>query len=199
MRGGSGIGLQGSARISFVDGIKTILTEGVTPPLFSPDSMSSVRKIVRALGTNGVSALDIAIPELQRSVELSSAAEANVQSLVRVHHKSIGSVEGKLELISVHVRSRRFNVYHAITQRAIKCNLPKGMEEEVVRSLGRRVIVSGLVSYNVRGEPLNVNVDHLRVLKDGKVLPSIDDMLGMAPDITGELTTEEYIRRLRDG
>ena len=57
----------------------------------------------------------------------------------------------------------------------------------------------GIVSYNVLGEPLSVSVDHLRVLKEEKGLPSIDDMLGMAPDITGDVTTEEYIRRLRDG
>ena len=55
------------------------------------------------------------------------------------------------------------------------------------------------MSYNVRGEPLSVNVDKLRVLKEENELPSIDDMLGMAPDITGDLTTEDYIRRLRDG
>lgn len=183
----------------FIDGIHVIQIQGVTPARFSLDSMFSMRKIVRTLGTNGVSTLDVAVPELDKSVELSSEAETNVQALVGVHHKSIGSVEGRLELISIHQRSRRFNVYHSITRKAVRCNLPKEIENEVVGSLGRRVIVSGLVSYNIRGEPLSVNVDNLRVLKEENYLPSIDDMLGMAPDITGGLTTEDYIRRLRDG
>ena len=116
-----------------------------------------------------------------------------------VRNKSIGSVEGRLELVSIHARTRRFNVYHAITNRAIRCNLPKSMEQQAISSLGRRVIVSGIVSYNAAGEPVKVEVDRLRTLKKERELPSISDMLGMAPDITGDLSTEEHIRRLRDG
>jgi hypothetical protein len=107
-------------------------------------------------------------------------------------------VEGRLELVSIHVGARRFNVYHAITQKAIRCNLPTEIEDDVVRNLGRRVIVSGTVSYNERGEPISVDVHHFRPLKEENDLPSVADMLGMAPDITGNLTTEEYIRQLRD-
>lgn len=185
----------------FVDGIYTIQTEGVTPALFSMNSMNSMRNIVRSLGTNGVSVLDIATPGLDKTVELSSEAEDKVEALVEVHHKSVGSVEGRVELISVHRGTRRFNVYHAITQKAVRCNLPEEMEDEVVYNLRqrRRVIVSGLISYNVRGEPLSIAVDHLRVLKEEKELPTIEDILGIAPDITGDLSTEDYIKGLRNG
>ena len=184
---------------SFVDGIHTIQTEAITPALFSLDSLTSIRRIVRSLGTEGVSALKVDAPELDRSVQLSSEATSNVEALIGIRHKRIGSVEGKLELISIHGTGRRFNVYHAITRRAVRCNLTKEMENEVIRNLGRRVIVSGIVSYNTRGEPVGVNVDRMRVLKEEKDLPRIGDIIGMAPDITGQLATEEYIREMRDG
>ncbi len=118
---------------------------------------------------------------------------------MEVHNESIGSVEGRLELVSIHSRTRRFNVYHAITNKAIRCNFPVAIEEQVISSLGRRVIVSGVVSYNAAGEPVKVEVDRLRTLKKENELPSIADMLGMAPDITGDLSIEEHIRQLRDG
>ena len=183
----------------FIDGIHTIQNEAVTPALFSLDTMTSMRRIVRYLGTNGVSALEVIAPDLNKSVELSSESSDKIQALVGVHHKSIGSVEGRLELISIHARDRRFNVYHAITSKAVRCNLPNSMEQEVVGSLGRRISVSGLVSFNSRGEPIRVDVNHLRVFKEEGELPSIAQILGLVPDITGDLTTEEHFRELRDG
>ena len=194
IRGQEDFGPQVARR--FTEGIHTIQTEGVTPALFSPDSMASVNKIVRSLETNGVSGLNLAGAGLD--AELTGSASNNVRALVGVRHKRIGSVEGRLELVSIHMRAHRFNVYHAITNKAIRCNLPSTMEEQVISNLGRRVIVSGMVSYNGIGEPVKVEVDRLRVLKEEKELPSIADMLGMAPDITGDLSTEEHIRQLRD-
>ena len=194
IRGQEDFGPQVARR--FMEGIHTIQTEGVTPALFSPDSIASVNKIVRSLGTNGVSGLNLTGAD--RDAELTGSASNKIQALVGVRNKSIGSVEGRLELVSIHTRARRFNVYHAITNKAVRCNLPGDMEEQVIASLGKRVIVSGMVSYNLVGEPVKVEVYRLRVLKEERELPSIADMLGMAPDITGDLSTEEYIRRLRD-
>jgi hypothetical protein len=200
IHGEEDFGLQVAER--FVDGIRTLQDEGVTPPLFSQDCIRSLRKIARSFGTNGVSGLEITAPDLDQApepVKLSSETSTKLGSLIGVRRKSIGSVEGNLELISVHPRSRRFNVYHSVTQKAIKCNLSKEIEAQVIDSLGRRVIVSGVVSRNALGEPISVDVHRLRVLKDERDLPSIREMVGMALDMTGELTTEEYIRTLRDG
>ena len=194
IRGQEDFGPQVARR--FMEGIHTIQTEGVTPALFSPDSIASVNKIVRSLGTNGVPGLNLTGAD--RDAELTGSASNKIQALVGVRNKSIGSVEGRLELVSIHTRARRFNVYHAIANKAVRCNLPGDMEEQVIASLGKRVIVSGMVSYNLVGEPVKVEADRLRVLKEERELPSIADMLGMAPDITGDLSTEEYIRQLRD-
>ena len=114
-----------------------------------------------------------------------------------IHHKSIGAIEGRLELALVSGKVHWFNVCHAITGNTVKCELSEGLVDEFASNLGRRVIVSGLVSYNATGEPISIAVDRIRAFKEENTLPSIDDMIGLAPDITGELTTEEYIRELR--
>ena len=64
--------------------------------------------------------------------------------------------------------------------------------------LGQAVVVSGHVSYNDRGEPVSVQAQRLRTLKEDGELPTVADMTGLALDLTGDLSTEEYIRVLRD-
>lgn len=183
----------------FVNGVSQVEREAITPALFSVDSIKNIRKIVRSFGKDGVDSLLISLPEVNKETSLTHESEKNLQALVGVHHKSSGAVEGRLELVSLHRPYRRFNVYHAITQRAIKCNLPEYLEEQVIKSLGRRVIASGTVSYNIKGEPLSVQVDNLRTLRKEEDLPSIEDILGMAPDFTDDLSTEDFLETLRNG
>ena len=115
------------------------------------------------------------------------------------HHLSLGSVEGRLELVSLHPGRRRFNVCHALTGKTVRCSLPPELEEVAKGGLGKRVIVAGLVSYDEKGIPFSVQSERLRIVKEDRELPSVKDMVGLAPDITGELSTEEYIRTLRGG
>ena len=126
-----------------------------------------------------------------------SKASSNVDARAEIHHKSIGSVEGRLELASLPGEGRWFNVCHAVSGVAVKCELSKDMVDEFASNLGSRVLVSGLVSYNVAGDPISVAVERIRAFEEESSLPSIDYMIGLAPGITGELTTEEYIRELR--
>lgn len=183
----------------FIRGLHIIQQEGVTPPLFSVDTMKRVRDIVRQLGRDGVLGVEYTIPDLQEWIELTAATEKTIESLVGVHHRSVGSLEGKIELVSTHTPYRRFNLYHAVTNRAIKCNLPQEMEAGVIEVMKqkRRVVVSGIIAHNAKGEPISIEVKRpLRFLKREEELPSPRDILGMDRDFTGSLSTEEYLRSL---
>ena len=183
----------------FVEGISNISEDATTPPLFSVDSVNSLLGIVRILKRSGNQTLNISLPDLEKRASLSADAETNLQTLKGVHRTSIGAVEGRLELVSIHRPYRRFNVYHSITDKAVKCTLPAELERMIIDSLGKRVAVTGNIAYNTLGEPLNVEVSKIRVLLEREALPSIDDVLGIAPDFTGDLSTEDYLRSLRVG
>ena len=120
-------------------------------------------------------------------------------ALTGVHHRSLGAIEGRLELVSLHHPYNRFNVYDLRTGRGVKCSLPSHLENAVIGALKRRVGVSGVVSYNVYGEPLSVLAEAIRVLGEEADLPPVSQMLGFIPDLTGDLSTEEHLRILRDG
>ncbi len=118
-----------------------------------------------------------------------------------MHHHSLGSIEGRVELVSVHKGTRHFNIYHSITQRAIRCNLPKDYESDVFRAAEgrRRVIATGQISYNLKGEPISVYIKKpLRFLKEEDSLPDVKSMVGLDHNITGDLDTEDYIRSIRE-
>ena len=114
-------------------------------------------------------------------------------------YQESGSVEGKLEMVSIHA-SPRFAIYHAISGHSVRCKFdPHQLLDVVKEALGKRVIVSGLVHFNFKHEPIRVEIEDLMILPKEDELPSPSEIRGMAPDFTGDLTTEEYLRRLRSG
>ncbi len=185
----------------FTQGINIIMSEGKTPPLFTIENMNSLLKIMQAFQRDGASGLGVAVKDTDIEAELSTKAEGNTRALVGVHHKSVGSIEGKIELVSLHRPYRRFNIYHARTQKAIRCSLPELLEADVIQAMKdrRRVIVSGTIAYNIKGEPLSVQVERkFRLLGTEEELPTLDETLGIAPDLTGDLSTEQFLQSIRN-
>lgn len=192
--------ISGNVHSTFFHGLQTISEGEQSPDNFSVETITRIRDIVRQLGKDGVEGIVFESPDNHQKVTLGPDIEANVNKVIGTHHKALGSVEGRVELVSVHPRSRRFNLYHRVTHRAIQCNLPSDLEADVFDAAEkrRRVIVTGTISYNFLGEPLRVAVRRLRFLKQEEELPTNEEILGFAPGITGGLSTEEYMRSTRD-
>ena len=183
----------------FTDGLYQIATEAVTPPLFSEGSIRRVLRIARNLKAFGNQSLVVSSPDIgvvERGAVLTGEAEPILKKLVSVHHKDIGAVEGMIEAVSL--RARRFNVFESVSRKVVKCALPKELEQIVKENLGKTVEVFGTISFNAEGEHLSIEVEHIRAL-EMETLPSIEEIIGIAPDITGELSTEEFIRVVRGG
>lgn len=182
----------------YSDGIDIIRIEGKTPPYFSDNCLRLVGKVAKVLRKNGANALEILDSERNKSARLDAEVATTTNQLIGSSYKSYGSVEGTVEMISIH-KPPRFNVYHSITFHAVRCNLRQDDIERVRDNLGRRVVVSGLVSYNAKDEPKNVTLEELEVIPKEEELPTIDEFIGSDPKYTGDMTTEEYIRSIRSG
>jgi hypothetical protein len=103
-------------------------------------------------------------------------------------YRSMGSIEGRIELVST--RARRFSVTEERTNRLVPCNLPDELEESVSRAIieKRRVVVSGIISYNAKNEPTSVQVrPPIRFLGTPEELPSSQDLAGADPDFSDSL------------
>jgi hypothetical protein len=181
---------------TFVNGLAHIQRERTTPPYFSDYGLRKTQELARKLRKDGAKA--VIIHDIEREVKAMITPEVvpDLGQLINVRFQEIGSVEGRLEMISIH-RVPRFTVYHAITQRSIRCKFEPKLLDLVKDALGRRVVVSGVVYFNYRYEPVRVDLQKLMILPKEEELPSPKDLRGMAPDFTGDNTTEEYILSLR--
>jgi hypothetical protein len=181
---------------SLVTGFEHVEKLGISPPYLSTYGLSNLNNMLGILGRNGARAYRTTDLEQGRTVELSQNAVETVRSLLPTKRKTIGSVEGQLEAISIH-GNKKFVVYDSLTKKAISCEFDsEEMLSKVKDDLGKRVLVSGLVHWNVQSEPKRVEVENIRVLGDG-LLPTTKDLSGAYPDITEGMTTEEYIRSIR--
>ena len=86
----------------------------------------------------------------------------------------MGSVEGKLELISIHDRLR-FTIYGRGGLR-IECLFPEAMLGQVKSALGERVCLRGKVRYRKDGKPATVEARVLKTLKASAQLPNADEV-----------------------
>lgn len=175
-----------------IGGLRALEESGLTPPFLSSNGITNTKKLVKLVGSHGISAIEL--NNYSENALLTSKASANIDQITRVTRRSIGSVEGKLESISVHQGSR-FVVYHHLTNKAVTCTFDPGKLLELAKkALGKRVIASGEVLYNLNGEPIRVITERLRILKEENELPSISRIGGSDPDFTGGLSTAEFLR-----
>ena len=175
---------------------------GFPENITGPDLMAEMIKQAKRFGSELIYTDVTEVDFSKQPFTLTTESEHQIQQIVGVHHKGIGSIEGRIEIVSIRQGGRRFNLYHAISQRAIRCNLPEEIEADVFKAAEkrRRVVASGIISYNVKGEPLSLLVRRpIRFLKYEDELPTVENMLGVSEDITGDFSTEDYIRSIRDG
>lgn len=181
---------------AYTDGIEIIQKQGITPPYFSDNSLKLVNKAAHALGKNGANSFEIIDIDRDKHIIVNKDMVNITKQLAGYSYKSFGSVEGTLEMVSIH-KPARFNVYHSISLRAVRCNLKQEDIDKIRDALGRTVVISGLVSYNSKDEPISVFVQEIDVIPKEEDLPSIDEFIGSDPNFTEDVSTEDYIRGMR--
>lgn len=180
----------------FVKGWSQIERAGITPPYLSERGMKKAKQLVRLIGREGTTGF--LVTDLLDTVEITPQASAHIDQLLNVRQRSIGAVEGRLETISIHGRPR-FIIYHSRTRKAVTCVVPADQLAKMIKTdmLGHRVSASGVVNSNIKGEPMRVDAESIRVLRREDELPSTESLGGSDPYFTGDMSTEEYIRSIR--
>ncbi|MFN0071892.1 MAG: hypothetical protein ACKVVP_10440 [Chloroflexota bacterium] len=184
---------------AFVSGMSILERGGSTPPFFSETSMKHAQTLARMVGRNGTAGFQFS--DFSTTAEVSAHTAVNIEPLIRVKSWAFGSVEGLIETVSVH-RKPRFIVYQDGTRKpvTVRFDTDEWLEKvlEAVKA-GRRVVVSGMVQYNARGEPLSIDFDSVAPLRPESSLPRAAELTGADPQFTGGLATEDYIRSVRGG
>jgi len=179
----------------FKNSVKQI-QDGVIPGDLDYDLLTSFKNLVGPIGdeyetlTLGTNGDDYSVDRrFVKYIELEIVAE----------EQCFGTVEGDLDQINVHKGINIFYIYPQIGPNRVKCHFPESLLNDAKAAIGFQVAVVGLLKYQARSNyPNEINVEEIEVYPDETELPTMTDLRGLAPNATGELSSEEFVRKLRD-
>jgi hypothetical protein len=163
------------------------------PPIESPEVLKEIERL--AVQSTTIGAIQVSVNG--RSVAINETTLKNVREITAKKYEGVGSVLGRLDVISVHSRNE-IRVWDENTNRAVVCTYPEALEDKVKENLRKRVLVSGVVSYNASGQPLTCSVEDIEAYPEPESLPTIEQVSGLIDNLRGGLSMRDYIERLRD-
>jgi hypothetical protein len=133
-------------------------------------------------------------------LNLTPAIVQRVDAALAIADECEGMLEGMLEQINIHQGANTFHIYPEVGPKKVACNFPVRLYDDAVSAVGRRVEVTGTLKYRARATfPHQITVAGIDTYPNQIELPDWDDILGLAPDATGALASEEFVRELRNG
>jgi len=112
-------------------------------------------------------------------IPLSSRLIANVESVLAPELESIGTVEGRLQGLIIHGKTR-FLIFDPLSDRQVICFIGGAVEWQRVRdAIGKRVAATGRIQSRRSGEKVSMIVSRFVELPDDSELPSASDVFGI--------------------
>jgi len=180
----------------FVDGLKRI-KQGEIPSDFSYEVLESFKKIAGPLKRK-VSEVTISTDE--ERVEVTKSIESDIDRIVGPDEVVLGSICGTLEALNLHAQANIFRIYPVVGPRKVEGHFPNSLRQQAIAGIDHYVQVHGeLRSKRNEKFPYAINVRDLEVFPDDESLPTILDLKGIAPQATGDMTSEDFVRKLRHG
>jgi hypothetical protein len=132
--------------------------------------------------------------------DLTPRVVSKVDEALAVDEECEGSIEGMLEQINVHHGANVFYIYPEVGPRKVACHFPSRLYDDAVSAVGRRVEIFGTLHYRIGAVlPHALSVTGIDAYPPESELPDWEDLRGMAPDATGDMSSEAFVRELRDG
>ena len=178
-----------------LDGLAVVEGTAERPPHFSDQALRDAKSLVNAAKrhANGLSIFGTGGAE-PRQVAVSQRLVAHVDELISSNSVALGSLEGRLEALTVH-GSIAFSIYDSITNRRIRCDCSRETLDVAMKHFEKRVSVSGEIRFNARGQATSMKVDEVHPLGTGP-LPQAKDILGLFAD--HKIDTDEWSKFVRE-
>lgn len=174
--------------------------------LLSAESLSHYASITEPLHSNGtleIALQDPANDESWEELEWLSLKRSQAQEVLESITKKAsyyGGVVGAIHALFKEVSDPHFSIRDHVSGKLITCYYSESQYSDVANLLKDRnakVHISGIICFNrVKGEIESVNCERLEQLPSFEKLPR--EFLKPFPGITGDLSTEEFIKKIRD-
>lgn len=190
----------GAIVTSFIDSIKQIRATGTKKPKPEPKHLDlQTLEAYRDLGVSlEKSVSSIVIKNTRQRVTIDRDFKSEVVKIIGPDTIMLGSISGRLEKINLH-NTTQFNIYPAIGPVRVTCDFDPKLKQQVKNSLDETVTVFGRLRYKKWYKfPYAVSVERIQPHPAPGDLPSLDSLRGMCPEATGSMSSEAFVRQLRD-
>ncbi len=134
----------------------------------------------------------------EAQVEIDETFESNVSKMLGEAYASYGSVEGKLEKLNIHGKARRVWLYPTVGADKILCDFPAGTRQQILEAADHYVRAEGYKYFRPQSPyPFRVKVMEFEII-DTDNGDTLSGLRGVAPDATGEMTSVDFVRAIRD-
>ncbi len=119
---------------------------------------------------------------------------------MKTEYIEIGTIDGVIVEINYNGKTNTCILYNDTwDDNFIKCKFPKNLFKNITDALNRDVFVTGELFYKSNENvPYKIDIQEIEILPPKEALPSLSDLKGIAPNITGDKTPEEFVREFRD-
>ena len=114
--------------------------------------------------------------------------------------KSIGSIKGVVrKYSSINKNQKYFRLILPANGKEVKCIFREELLSQAAAAVEKNVTIEGdLLYYGDTFWPFEVKVKNIIVHGDDSELPKLSELYGVAPNATGDLSADDYIRKMRD-
>lgn len=183
--------------VASLNRVAVALSESSDLTEIDAELLEDIRSLARPVGTHVKSATLLFNGS---AIDLTPQIATRVDAALAVVEECEGSVQGMLEQINLHGGANIFHIYPEVGAKKIACRFPARLFDDAVFAVGRRIEVFGTLRYRARADyPHQIAVTGIEAYPPESELPDWDDLRGRAPDATGGLSTEAFVRELRDG
>jgi hypothetical protein len=160
------------------DGLDLIEKKPQRPRYWSDAALKRAKELAETLDTKGGSLQQVTISADSTQKVVTRRMSANVDSLIGVELRALGSIEGRLRAVS-EGGGLHFVVQDAVTHNQVRCYIKEEDTEKILAAFRKRVVVYGEISYRRDRQPASIVVERFRVLREEKDLPSAADVRGI--------------------
>lgn len=175
--------------------LAAIRTNQPISPELDDRTIEHLRDLVSGLGQSFNRA---AVFNSEARVELDSTFETNVRKLLDEEDCSYGGFEGMLDAANIHGRTRRVWLHPKLGPQKVRCDFLPGMTDQIKECFGQYIRVEGFKYFRAQSPfPYRIKVIEFEAL-EGDEESALINLGGIAPGATGDMTSVEFVRAIRD-
>ena len=185
---------------TLIDSIKQIRGTGKKKPKPEPEhlDLATLEAYRDLAGSLEKSINKVIIRNTKQRVTIDREFKGEVVKIIGPDKLLLGSISGRLEKVNLH-NTTQFNIYPAIGPSHVVCDFPQELKTEVKRALDETVTVHGTLRYKKWYKfPYAISVKRIVPRLRNDQLAELDSLRGACPDATGDLSSESFVRKLRD-